>query len=256
MAPNLAPIDEKDWLLPDTEAPDWLEEKRELMVRCRQDVLAILPGSGAACCEASRMIFDHIGKKKPFRLDTELEDSAAHVSDDLCIMQETEAGDWCLTAASVCAPTYWSLTENIGSPLSHLHRPVPGGDPDLAGRVSRIFSSIRPGQVMQRFNWTVQAGGERFTPSSGPLKLAAKQIAGEGALDQLYFRVERQTVRKLPNTGAVLFTIRVCVDPLAAVFGVPGAKDAFAEAWKGAPSEVSDYKGWASYHSLIDHVLS
>ena len=255
LAPNLTPIEERDWLLPDTEAPGWLDEKRELMVRCRSDVLAILPGSGAACCEASRMIFDHLGRKKPFRLGTELEDAASYVSDDLCIVQENEAGDWCLTAASLCAPTYWRLADYIGSPLSGLHSPVPGGDPDLASRISRIFSSIRPGQIMERCNWTVQAGNERFTPSSEPLKQAAVNVSVDEALDQMHLRVERQTIRKLPKTGAVLFTIRVCVDPLAAVFAVPGAKDAFENAWTHAPEDVVAYKSWKAYQHLIASVI-
>lgn len=255
MAPNLVPIQEKDWLLPDTEAADWLAEKRELIVRCRKDVLTILPGSGAACCEASRMVFDHLGRKKPFLLSTELEDAAAHVSDDLCIMQENEAGEWFLAAASLCAPTYWRLRDFIGRPLSKLHATVPGGDPELASRIARIFSSVRPGQIMERCNWTIQVGRERFTPSSAPLKQAALQVSFDDALERLHLRVERQTVRKLPKTGAILFTIRVCVDPLASVFAVTGAKEAFANAWMNAPVEVAAYKGWDSYQHLIEGVL-
>ena len=143
MAPNLTPIEEAEWLMPDSEALDWLEDKRELMVRCRPEVLSILPGSGAACCEASRMIFDHIGRKNWFCMQTELEDAAAHVSDDLCIIQENEAGEWCLTAASLCAPTYWRLSNYIGTSLSRLHAPLPKDEADLAGRIGRIFSAMR-----------------------------------------------------------------------------------------------------------------
>ncbi len=256
IAPNLVPIEEGRWLRPDTEAHDWLEEKRELMVRCRDDVLAILPGSGAACCEASRMIFEHIGRKNAFLLKTELEDAASYVSDDLCIMQQNDAGAWCLTAASLCAPTYWKLKDFVGCPLGGLHADVPSGDPDLASRIGRIFSAMRPGQIMERCNWTVQAGGERFTPSSLPIKEAAKQIEVDDALNQVYLRVERQTVRKLPNTGAVLFSIRICIDPLAAVFARPGVKEDFKNAWTNAPAEISAYKGWSAYQHLIEAVLT
>lgn len=256
MVPNLKPIEEADWLLPDTEAPEWLEDKREILVRCRGEVLSILPLSEAACCEASRMIFDHLGVKNQYTMPTELEDAAANVSDDLCIMQQDENGDWCLIAASLCAPTYWSLREKIGQPLGGLHRNVPSGDPELAARIARIFSAIRPGQIMERSNWTVQAGPDRFTPDSAPLKLSALAMKPERAVSELYLRVERQTVRKLPRSGAVLFTIRICVDPLEAVLAAPGAGEALAHAWGAAHPEVARYKGWPVYERLMEYVLS
>ena len=106
-APKLSPISEERWLLPDTEAAGWIEEKREIMVRLRAETFAAMRGSEAARCEASRMIFAHLKQDNAFRVPTELEDAAAHLSDDLCIIQQSEDGEWCLTAASLCAPTYW-----------------------------------------------------------------------------------------------------------------------------------------------------
>lgn len=255
-APNLSPIEEIDWLLPDTEAADWLGEKRELMVRRRSDVLAIQRGSGPACCEASRMVFDHLGEKNQFIFQTQLEDAAAQVSDDLCIMQMNDDAEWCLTAASLCAPTFWRLRDNIGKPLGGLHGAVPGGDPDLSSRISRIFTALQPSRILERCNWTVQSGGERFTPSSAPLKAEVKGIEIANAIDEIYLRVERQTIRKLPETGAVLFTIRICVDPMRAVFEVPGTKEAFAEVWRSADDNVRQYKGWPVYEPLIARILS
>lgn len=256
MAPKLSPINEVRWLSPDTEAAGWIEEKRELMVRLRSDVYAAERGSEPARIEASRMIFDHLGQKNHFLLRSELEDAASYVSDDLCIMEADESGKWRLTAASVCAPTYWRLRDKIGEPLGGLHRPVPGGDPELASRVGRIFSSMRQGHILERFNWTVQVGSERFTPSSQPLKLKAAATAREAALDRLHLRVERQTIRKLPQSNAVLFTIRICLDPLRAVFAVPDGKEAFAHAWTAAAPDVAKYKGWQVYDRLVEHVLS
>jgi len=217
---------------------------------------AAIRGSEPARIEASRLVFDHLGRKNQFHLKSELEDAASYVSDDLCIMEQDESGAWCLTAASLCAPTYWSLQKNIGLPLGGLHQVVPGGDPELASRIDRIFSGMRTDQIFQRYNWTVQVGNERFTPSSEPLKTAAAAMTKEDALRQLHLRVERQTIRKLPATGAVLFTIRICLDPLEAVLAVPGAGEALAHAWSSAHPNVAGYKGWQVYDRLIEYVLS
>lgn len=255
MAPNLSPISSDSWLRPDTEAPEWLSEKRELMVRCRGDVYAAIRGSERARTEASRLVFEHLNQKNHFYLRSELEDAASQVSDDLCIMEQNESGEWCLTAASLCSPTYWSLRENLGKSLGGLHKPVPGGDPELAARVARVFSAMRTDQIFERYNWTIQAGNERYLPTSEGQPFATDAISPNAALEELRFRVERQTIRKLPKTGAVLFTIRICLDPLASVFAVPDAKDAFAHAWTEAHPDVARYKGWATYEHLIDHVL-
>ena len=78
--------------------------------------------------------------------------------------EQDDEGDWILTAAVVAAPTYWWPDEQIGRSLFGLHHPVPGGDPDLARRINRVFDNLQPGKVLERFNWTVQAEGTRHTP--------------------------------------------------------------------------------------------
>ena len=159
------------------------------------------------------------------------------------------------------APSFWSLHENIGGPLAHLHGPVPDrlgadGTQGLASRIGRMFSALPADQVLERFNWTIQAGPERFTPSSAPLLARATQARPEDAPDLLHLRVERQTIRRLPRTGGVLFTIRVCIDPLRAVFAVEGAKDAFARAWAETPEHVRAYKHWAPMEKLVGALLA
>ena len=99
--------------------------------------------------------------------------AAAMVSDDFCIMQRL-GPEWVLSAAILCAPTFWSLADNIGKPVAHLHGPVPdnlgpSGAQGLAARIARVFDAVAPGVIMERFNWTVQAGPERYTPTQAPL---------------------------------------------------------------------------------------
>lgn len=172
-----------------------------------------------------------------------LEEAASLVSDDLCIMTQERPGDWRLTAGVLCAPTYWMLPERIGLDMGGLHGPVPGGDPGLSARVSRIFSGLKPDVVLERFNWTVQASDKRYTPDRP--SATGKQI------EDLHLRVERQTIRKLKKTGIVLFTIRVSVDPLLPVLTDPAAREAFEDAWLGAASSVRRYKHWDAMEPLV-----
>ena len=253
IAPGLKPIAPEAWLLPDTEAAAGLAPKRQLMRARRSEVFAAQDAE-AEMAEAAAAILAVTG---PADEDwpTPLEAAASMVSDDLCLMLRDGEGLWRLRAASLCAPTYWRLAEKIGQPLGGVHGPVPGGDPGLAARISRIFDGLQPGRVLERFNWTVQAGEARFTPDSGPLKDLATATPDAAALDVLHLRVERQTIRKLPQTGALLFTIRIVIDPLRAALSTPRHVEAFAAAWQGVDPAMHRYKGWAAYDRLVGTAL-
>jgi hypothetical protein len=245
---GLRPLKASAWLYPDTEA-HVLPEKRALLVSQRGAVFAETKGSQAAQAEVAAMVggADFLA-------------AAGMVSDDFCVMEKRGA-DWVLSAATLCAPTFWSLAENIGQPVGRLHGPVPdtlgpAGAQGLATRIARMFDAVAPGVIMERFNWTVQAGPERFTPSQTPLIARAEATPTAQAAELLHLRVERQTIQKLPETGAVLFTIRICIDPMAAVFAVDGAKPAFAAAWRGAAAHVRTYKKWPPLERHVAALLA
>ena len=62
--------------------------------------------------------------------------------------------------------------------------------------------------------------------------------------------MERQTITRLPGAGAVLFTIRVCLDPVAAL--EPEDRRALASAWRGLGPDGRAYKGWAALEALVE----
>ena len=254
LTPGLRPIPPATWLVPDTEAEAWLEEKRAVMRRHRGEVYGARAGSEAAAQEAALAVYAVAGSGVG-DLPSALETAASAVSDDLCILMNDGADLWRLEAASLCAPTFWRLEEKLGEPLGGLHGPVPGANPGLVGRIHRMFDALRPGQVLERFNWTVQPGTARFTPSQAPFREIAASLPVEGALDALWLRVERQTISKLPETGAVVFTIRVAIDPLRAALSEPGHAAAFRAAWEGIDPALADYKGWPHYERLVRAAL-
>jgi len=110
--------------------------------------------------------------------------------------------------------------------------------------------------VLERFNWTVQPGTARYTPSQAPFKKIAADLPEKGSLDALWFRVERQTISKLPVSGAVAFTIRVAIDPLRNALPDAGHVAAFHGAWEGIDPVLADYKGWPHYERLVQAALA
>ena len=240
--PGLKPIPVDQWLTPDTELNTWLRDKCLILKMLRAKVAA---GdlAGEAAEETLALIIAATGAVPNQKMPSALEEAASLVSDDLCLLTEIRPGDWRLSAGILCAPTFWTLPERVGLDLAGLHGPVPGGDPGLAARIGRVFSGLKPDFVLERFNWTIQTSDKRYTPDR-------PGIAGKSVND-LHLRVERQTVRKLSGTGAVVFAIRVSVDPLLSILRDGATRDAFEDAWLGAAPGVRRYKHWDVIEPLV-----
>lgn len=239
---NLRPISPDAWLVPDTEASAWLTEKR-LLMKLQRSLVSAGALNDPAAAEVLELVMQATGQVPNQSMPTALEEAASLVSDDMCILAAARPHDWRLVAGVLCAPTFWTLPERIGLDLGGLHGPVPGGDPQLAGRIGRVFSGLLPGRVLQRLNWTVQIGPERFTPER-------PSVSGHGVHD-LYLRVERQTLRKLSRSGAVLFTIRICIDPLWPILQTGHVREAFEDAWLMTAPDVRAYKAWPDLEPLV-----
>ncbi|HVN01590.1 MAG TPA: heme-dependent oxidative N-demethylase subunit alpha family protein [Caulobacteraceae bacterium] len=180
--------------------------------------------------------------------------AARAVPDDLCLMERRE-GDWRLTALSLSAGTFFTAAEVIGKPLASLHAPVPGFGARFLARVARIFDALQPDAVLERRNWTVMAGDDLHAPEGAAVRERIASITPEAAARALFVRVERQTIRKLPATGGVLFTIRVWRHPLAALDADPARRAAFAAAWRGADADFRAYKRLGAYDTLVEAYL-
>jgi hypothetical protein len=88
--------------------------------------------------------------------------------------------------------------------------------------------------------------GELYQPTDGtapPLEpLPSVDGAAEWAGERLFLRVERETFRRFPDTGCVLFTLRTYVRPLAHLATRRDDARRLAEALQAMPADVADYK--------------
>ena len=74
---------------------------------------------------------------------------------------------------------------------------------------------------------------------------SAERLAGltrASAGTRLVLRVERQTLTRLPESGAILFTIKTHIDPLAAIAGRADLVGGLARAVREMPRDMAAYK--------------
>jgi hypothetical protein len=147
-----------------------------------------------------------------------LPEAALAVHEDLCLLTKREGEEvYRLIGAAVAWPSDWHPAEKIGLPLRALHAPIAGYEEQLATGVDRFMETLRPGPIYGRCNWFIAATGERRWLPDRPPAEAFAHVTPDNAASTLFVRSERQTLRRLPQTGAILFAIGIYVAPLGSL---------------------------------------
>ena len=123
------------------------------------------------------------------------------------VLMEQRGDEHVLTGAVLCFPASWRLMEKAGRPLTDIHVPVDEYDSNVARRVQRLFDGIQVGRPLWRFNQLWYQDPELFQPRSR----SEPRRVGTGSKDGPYYRTERQTLLRLPQSRAVVFAIHTLV---------------------------------------------
>jgi dimethylamine monooxygenase subunit A len=263
MAMALTTVPESAWFEIDERYPGEMAERRCLLHERHHDVFGALPRSDAARAETLYELIANLTATAPQwfvrRGDTlqnvltdetwdiaqprcdPLELAGRLVQEDLCIIQQSDDGP-ILTAAVLCFPSRWRLHEKLGKPLAQVHGPVPFYGERLSAPVDRFMTKVKSGHIASRLNWSVLDDAAMFQPTGKWREHRDHAITPDNAGDRLFLRVERQTLRRLPQTGAILFGIRVHSYPLVRAIATPGAASRLAEAVRALPEATAHYK--------------
>lgn len=199
---GLSRIAPDEWLWPEVD-----RAARAAAFDAHPDSLAILPEGEAPAHEAAQLV----ARTDDFAL------AARSVWEDLCLLTEGPDGHYRLVAGALGFPTHWRLADKLGGTMDAIHVPVGGYAGPLGEGVNRFFEGLRAGYIFARSNWFVVPTADwRYQPVSDPVARYA-HVTPDNAGETLFVRCERQTLRRLPGTGAVLFTIGIAVEPMAAL---------------------------------------
>lgn len=273
---GLKPLDPAGWIEVDGLLGDYLAEKDRHYAEIPGTVFMAEPGTQ----ESQREVLDALAEFLPARFpdiyrrdgaemtiaapdgpdrivrlddpgEPPLKTASRLVQEDLVLMRKGDTG-WRLAAASLCFPSSWSLAEKFGKPLHEIHAPVPdfGAGTRPAELIERMFDRLQ-GQAVWRLNWSIAAEPSLYLP----LSQGERQDRADGGLSRFpgadlatsaFIRVERQTLRKMPLSGDILFTIRIHVDPLNVLASHPERARlaaSFADQLDGLNAAQLAYKG-------------
>lgn len=249
---GLKPIEEPAWLEGGEAEP--AARKDPLFAAHREIVWGETPASLAGQDEVLRRVEAALGPAPRDLALPALYAAARRTPDDLVLMEKRD-GAWRVSALSLSAPTFFTASDVLGRSLAEIHGPVHGFAERFLTRVERIFEGLRPGVILERRNWSLVNSSEPFTPDAAPIRARIPSIDPARAGSELHVRIERQTLRRLPQTGGALFTIRVWLHPLDDLRMDPPRLAAFAKAWRAAPADFRDYKRLGLYDDLVEAFL-
>jgi hypothetical protein len=139
---------------------------------------------------------------------------------------------------SVCFPNRWDLRSKLGLSMAGVHAPVAQLNEQLEAPIDSFFDRLTPQRSFWRLGWGVLDTAGWYTPLDGT---AAPRPADPGP-DELFLRVERETLRRFPVTNCVLFTIRTYVTPIPAVAADAAVARRLSDALAALPDDVRVYK--------------
>jgi hypothetical protein len=232
---GLTPLDPARWIEQDALLAEHLALKETILAREGAAAFGALAGGEAGQAEVLELLVAHLPTRFPQTYRREgsalrvlpgdrlvalggepaLLTASRLVQEDLLLMRRHEGG-WRLVAGSLCFPSTWVLADKLGRDMDAIHRPVPGYAGNMAGMIARIFDNLKVEKPVERLNWSIYSDARlRYAQSKqDPLE---RFPPGQAVSERAHIRVERQTLRRLPRSGDILFTVRVHVDPVSAL---------------------------------------
>lgn len=267
---GMRPLDLADWIQIGDDYDAQMAAKQAARDEHPGTVFVALPVALPACAEVLDLLVDHLverwpddfalsdgeivnvrtGERLPLNGSMHPLDVAGRlVQEDLIVMmtpdsEERESdhpasGEMVFGAGSVCLPNRWDLRSKLGRTMTEVHAPVSRLNQQLAVPIAQFFDRLQPDRSFWRLGWGVIDTPELFQPA-GSSGTAAGATPGPG---DMHVRVERETLRRLPGTNAILFTIRTYITKASALLArSPGDAGRLRDAIDAMPPDVRGYK--------------
>ncbi|KAK6537695.1 hypothetical protein TWF694_011866 [Orbilia ellipsospora] len=179
------------------------------------------------------------------------------LQDDVAIMMEGDDGQYYLKSGSILLPGFWKLEDKFNMSLSDIHTSgnVPQFKEKLEKGMTNFFRRVMPNDMVLRNNYFIQVDdnlawsdsiGSEDSDNVGWFSAEKHKI-----INHHWFRSERQSLRRLPRSGGVAFTIRTYFHPVTDIAKEPYVPGRLASAVRSWGDDVAVYKGRELYQSVL-----
>jgi len=281
MMMGLEPLNMKNWIEIDVFYDEEMALRREILETRKSVAIASQAEATEANWEVLEMLAEFLPMQFPDRfaqsgntlhnlssgesfniLDRKLdplEVVARLIQEDICLLMPVD-GVLRLVSGAVLFPQRWHLLEKMGMDMIGIHMPVPLYEDEIGPSVNHFMTRLKVGKPVWRANWTIVDDPTLFQPLNEEDIYAAIQgkvrnpngfsIDIGNAGSRLYTRCERETLIRLPRTGAILFTIRTYIKPLSVFESRPTLAAKMVRAMEALPESIYKYKTMAGFYNV------
>ena len=161
---------------------------------------------------------------------------------DFVWMHPSADGRHRVVGGVICFPSSWALQEKLGRPMREVHEPVPGLNEALDRQIETFLRKQVAGAAWTRDNWSLSRDAELNHHPSRMFRLLDDTITA----DEVWLRLEHQLLLKLPQSGSILFGIRMAVVPLSEMIADREAASRFARILSTLSPAAAAYKNLAT----------
>ncbi|KAG0614962.1 hypothetical protein M758_5G004500 [Ceratodon purpureus] len=282
MTMGTEPLNMKDWIEIDIFYDEEMALRREILKSRKEVAIVSRPEAVEANWEALELVAEFLPMRFPTRFRRDggmlcnlttgerfnINDKSLDplqvlprlIQEDVCLLMKVD-GSFRLVSGAVLFPQRWSLLEKMGMDIASIHLPVPLFADEIGSAVNQFMTRLKVGKPVWRANWAIVDDPTLFQPLleediyaalRGQVKenfdFAAHKCVNVGS--RLYTRCERETLMRLPKTGAILFTIRTYIRPLSVFESRPMLAQQMVRAVETLPESITKYKIMAGFYDV------
>ncbi|KAF7196362.1 hypothetical protein HII31_02429 [Pseudocercospora fuligena] len=270
---------ESDWWLElDRNYKETIRLREELFEKHGPAVIQTLPGSEIAAKELMEMCLQFLCARYPhyFTLNTStllfhnhilktqtnlkttppMQVLLHNIPEDFALMlRDPETGIYSFRGGIIMSSLGWSLGSKIGLKLHEIHAPIPDYKEKMQFSMDRYFSKKPTDKPIQRGSWGLEIDRPLFMPPGDPHELYRESQSPEHGIDRMHLRVDWQTLRRLPLSGAVVFNFKGLFTPVTEFRDEPYIPSLVLKVLREGKKNIMEYKGtWHTEHVVIPYL--
>uniref|UniRef100_A0A093XF12 Uncharacterized protein n=1 Tax=Talaromyces marneffei PM1 TaxID=1077442 RepID=A0A093XF12_TALMA len=256
-----------------------IAQRKGLYEKHGKEVLDWMPGSELACKELMEMVLQFICARYPqyfsirdnrilvnkileteqdIRAKNPLEILMDNVPEDFAItMRDDKTGYYVFRAGVICSSLGWNIGTKIGLQLHEIHSIVPDYKEKMKFSMDRFFTKMPADKPIQRGSWGLEIDQPLYMPAGHPHEKLRLSQNPDLTLDDCFLRVDWQTLRRLPISGAIVFNFKALFTSVQEFRDEPKVPALIAKVLRGGKENLMKYKGtWHVEHIVLPAWIS
>ncbi|KAI8631368.1 alpha-1,2-mannosyltransferase [Xylariaceae sp. FL1651] len=272
---SLTKLETDWWIELESTYKQRIAQRKDLYAKHGAAVLQWLPGSELACKELMEMVIQFICARYPqyFVLSEDklwLENKILgvkanvrekhpllvlldHVPEDFGItLRDPETGYYSFRAGMICSALGWNVASKIGLKLHEIHQPIPDYKEKMQFSMDRFFSKMPSSKPIQRGSWGLEVDQPLYMPPGDPHEKYRDLQDANLTRSRLHLRVDWQTLRRLPLSGAIVFNFKALFTSIEEFRDEPYVPSLILTVLKHGKENLMKYKNtWHTEHVAI-----